>query len=243
MGLYVYLREGNGIVKDNKKHFHRSISNKRKTEENIALVLYGAGDLMTRGVGKAEALPDFFASCFFVKTCLQESQVSEISGKVWSNADLHLSKGRCSQGKFKPVDIHKPMGPDGMYPQMLRSWPMPLQSQLNYLWKVMAIGEGQEESECQEVQEGLGNYRTGKMMEQIFLGTISKDTKDKKMAWNSQYKLSKGKSCLTNLIAFCNWIICSVNEEWSVDGFILALARLLTLCLITSLLTNWWNMK
>ena len=83
-------------MKGNKKVFHRSISNKRKIEENTAPVLDGAGDLMTRGVGKAEALPGFFASFFFVKTCLQESQVPEISGKVWSNADLHLSKGRCS---------------------------------------------------------------------------------------------------------------------------------------------------
>lgn len=44
---------------------------------------------------------------------------------------------------------------------------MPLQIQLNYLWKVMAI-RGQEESECQEVQEGPGNYRFKKVMEQIF---------------------------------------------------------------------------
>ena len=79
------------------------------------------------------------------------------------------------------MDIHKSVGPDGVYLRVLRSWPTPLQIQLNYLWKVMAIGGGQEESECQEVQEGPGNYRPGKMMEQILLGTISKDIKDKKM--------------------------------------------------------------
>jgi len=102
-------------VKDKKNGFHRSISSKRKTEKNTTLVLDGAGDLMTRSVGKAEALLDFFASFISVKTCLQESQVPEISGKVWSNVGLHLSKGRCSHRKFKTVDIQKSMRPERMY--------------------------------------------------------------------------------------------------------------------------------
>lgn len=51
----------------------------------------------------------------------------------------------------------------------------------------MASGGGQEESECQEEQEGLENYRPGKVTEQIILGTISKDTKDKEMIRNSQH--------------------------------------------------------
>jgi len=68
----------------------------------------------------------------------------------------------------------------------------------------MAIRGGQEESECEEMQEEPGNYRPGKVMEQILLGTIFKDIKDKKMICSSQRKLSKGKLCLTNLIAFYN---------------------------------------
>lgn len=48
--------------------------------------------------------------------------------------------------------------------------------------------------------EGVGSYRPGNVMEQILLGTISKDIKDKKMICNSQ--LSMGKSCLANLIDF-----------------------------------------
>lgn len=43
---------------------------------------------------------------------------------------------------------------------------MSLKIQLNCLQKVMASGGGQEESECQEVQEGLENYRPGKVTEQ-----------------------------------------------------------------------------
>lgn len=133
----------------------------------------------------------------------QEFRVPEISGKVWSNVDLHISKGRYTQGKFKPWDIHKSMGFDEMYPSLLKSWPMSLKISLNYLWKVMARGVGQEESECQE-EQGVENYRPGKVTEQIILGTISKDMKDKEMIRDSQHKLSKRKSCLANLMAFYN---------------------------------------
>lgn len=96
------------------------------------------------------------------------------------------------------------MGFDEMYPSLLKSWPMSLKIQLNYLWKVMARGVGQEEIECQEEQEGLENYRPGKVTKQIILGTISKDMKDKERIRDSQHKVSKRKSCLANLMAFYN---------------------------------------
>lgn len=168
--------ESGEIVKSNEKGFFRSISNKRKTGENTALVLDGAGDLIKRDVGKAEALPDFFTSFFFVKTYLQESQILEMNWKVWSNADLPLS----------PWDLmactHECGGSGQCHCKS---------SSIIFgrLWHA-----GQEESECQEVQEGPENHRPGKVVEQILLGTIYKDIKDKNMIWKSQHKLSKGKS-------------------------------------------------
>jgi len=41
-------------------------------------------------------------------------------------------------------------------------------------------------------------------MEQIFLETVSKHVKDKKVTWNSQKDFMKGKSFLTDLFAFYN---------------------------------------
>ncbi|GAB0183017.1 mitochondrial enolase superfamily member 1 [Grus japonensis] len=42
------------------------------------------------------------------------------------------------------------------------------------------------------------------VIEQLILETISRSTKDKKVIKTSQHGFTKGKSCLTTLITFCN---------------------------------------
>jgi len=58
-------------------------------------------------------------------------------------------------------------------------------------------------------KEDPGSYRPvsptsipGKMMEQLILDVIIKQVEEKKVIGSSQYGFTKGKSCLTNLIAF-----------------------------------------
>lgn len=69
-------------IKDNKKGFYRCITSKKGG--SLVLLQNGTWDLVTNNMEKAEELNALFASVFTGNTCLQNSQVLETLGKVWS---------------------------------------------------------------------------------------------------------------------------------------------------------------
>jgi len=71
-----------------------------------------------------------------------------------------------------------------------------------------------------KTREDLGNYRSvsltlipRKVMKQIILATISKYIMDMKMTGSHHYEFMKGKSCLTNLIAFYDEMTSLMDKE------------------------------
>ncbi|KAJ7411271.1 hypothetical protein BTVI_50499 [Pitangus sulphuratus] len=59
-----------------------------------------------------------------------------------------------------------------------------------------------------------------KVMEQLILETVSRQMKAKKAIRNSQHGFTKGKSCLTNLINFCDEMTGPVDEGKAVDFYL-----------------------
>ena len=73
-------------------------------------------------------------------------------------------------------------------------------------------------------KEDLGNYRPfsltlvpGKVMEQIILGEITRHMRGNQGIRPSQYRFVKGRSYLTNLISFYDWVTRLVDEGKAVD--------------------------
>jgi len=125
------------------------------------------------------------------------------------------------------------MGPDGMHPAVLRELADVIAEPLSIIfersWRTGEVPEDWRKASVTPVfkkgkKEDPGNYRPvsltsspGKVMEQLILDVISKQVEEKKVIRCSHHGFTKGKSCLTNLIAFYDGVTGWVDEVRAVD--------------------------
>ncbi|GAB0207135.1 mitochondrial enolase superfamily member 1 [Grus japonensis] len=219
-------------VKDKKEGFFKYISRKRTTRENVGPLLNEVGALVTEDTEKEKLLNAAFASVFTAKAGPQESQALEVGEKVLRKEDLPLVEEDRVREHLGKLDIHKSMGPDGMHPRVLRELAdviaRPLSIIFERSWRTGEVPEDWRKANVTPVfkkgkKEDPGNYRPvsltsipGKVMEQLILGVINKHVEEKVIG-SGQHGFTKGKSCLTNLIAFYDGMTGWVDEGRTVD--------------------------
>ncbi|PKU43903.1 rna-directed dna polymerase from mobile element jockey- hypothetical protein [Limosa lapponica baueri] len=125
------------------------------------------------------------------------------------------------------------MGPDGMHPQVLRGLADVIAKPLSIIferpWRTGEVPEDWRKASVTPAfkkgkKEDLGNYSPvsltpfpGNVMEQLVLDVISKHMEEKKFIRSGQHGFTKGKSYLTNLIAFYNGMTGWIDEGRAVD--------------------------
>jgi len=179
----------------------------------------------------------------------QESQSLEVREKACRKEDLPLVEEDQVRNHLSQLDTHKSMGPDGKHPQVLRELADAIAEPLSIIFeRSWRRGEVTQDWSRQNVtpvfqkgkKEDPGKYKLvsltsipGKMMEQIILVVISKQVEEKKVIRSSQHGFTKGKSCLTNLIAFYDDMTSWADEGRAVDVVYSDFSKVLTLSAVT----------
>uniref|UniRef100_A0A8V5GU01 Uncharacterized protein n=1 Tax=Melopsittacus undulatus TaxID=13146 RepID=A0A8V5GU01_MELUD len=221
-------------VKDNRKGFYRYVVAKKQTRDNVGPLWKLLGELPTLDLEKAEVLNYFFASVFTGKGSDCTTKVLECRHRDCENLDLGPTVGEeLVRDHLKNLNVHKSMGPHEIHLRVLKELvsevAKPLAIIFEKSWQSGEVPDNWEKGNITPIfkkgkMDEAGNYRPvslnsvpGKIWEQILLEGMLGHMKNNKVLCDSQHGFNKGKSCLTNLVAFYDGATELMDRDKAVD--------------------------
>jgi len=179
----------------------------------------------TKDEEKTEVLNAFFANFSW------STQPPELEDRDGEQNEAPMIQEEMDSDLLHRLDIYKSMGLDGIHSRILRELMGVLDKPLSIIYSQTWLTEKIlvdwwlantmliYKTGLGIWRENLGSYRSvsltsmpGKVMEQIILSAITQYVDDNKVIKHSQHWLTKGRSCLTNLISFYHKVTCLVHE-------------------------------
>jgi len=223
-------------IKNNPKKFYSYVSTKRITPKINTLKT--ENNIITDDTEKAEQLNSFFSSVFTVEDESSMPAENEVTDKHIETIEISTESVK---QKLNGIKETKSPGPDDIYPRILKECHDILATPLAIIfnksldegvvvedWKIANVTPIFKKGSVSKVE----NYRPisltsvpCKILESIIKDSLVKFLDENKLIKATQHGFTTGRSCLSNLLEYLDFITKAVDEKKSVDSIMLDFSK------------------